>query len=57
MALYSGEGGTFSPPLSPTPSRFPKEEEEEEERGKWEDIITAIKFVAGNNVDGGGGGP
>ena len=40
------------PPPSPPLSQFPNEEE----RGKWEDISTAIGFVAGNNGDGGGGG-
>ena len=31
--------------------------EEEEKRDKWEEVNAAIKFVAGHNRDGGGGGP
>ena len=34
-----------------------EEEEEDEGRGKWEDVSAAIEFSAGNNRDGGGGGP
>ena len=34
-----------------------KEEEKEDERSKWEEVIAAINFVAGNNGDRGGGGP
>ena len=54
MGSYSGEGSSISspPPSSPPPPQFTKEED----RGKWEDISAAIKFVAGNNGDGGGGG-
>ena len=32
-------------------------EEEDKGRGKWEDVRTAIEFSAGNNGDGGCGGP
>ena len=31
-----------------------EEEEEDEERGRWEDVSSAIEFAAGHNGDGGG---
>ena len=52
IVSYIGEGiVSIPPPPSPPTSQFPKEEE----RGKWEDIVAAINFVAGNNGDEGGG--
>ena len=50
----SGEGSSSTPPPSPPSYQFSKDEEDEEERVKREEVSAAIKFVTGNNGDGGG---
>ena len=56
MGLYSRKGGSTPPPPPLSPAPTPYQFQKEKERGKWEDISTAIKSVAGHNGGGGGGG-